>query len=111
MKKHLAICSIIFTVCAAFASCGDMDGKYDVDNDGIVNSSSSMYESRYDERRDDRKDAGDYVSGVIDGVEDAGEDIIEGAGDAANDVIDGVKGDKTNKHEKEHKGTNTTTSR
>ena len=114
MKKLLAICSVFFSVCAAFTSCGDMDDHSDVDNDyGIqIPTTEEDYESKYERREDTTsrnkvKDAGDYAGGVIDGVEDAGEDIIDGAGDAAEDVIDDIDGDKSDKHEDEHSATTT----
>ena len=99
MKKHLAICSILFAVCAAFTSCGDADHRSDVNNDnGIqVPTTEEEYESNYTTGR--HKDAEDYAEGVIDGVEDAGEDIVDGAGDAAKDVIDGLDGEKTDKRD------------
>ena len=108
MKKHLAICSIIFSVCAAFTSCGDSDNRSDVNNDSKfqIPTTEEEYESNYEKRT--TNDIGDYAGDVIDGVEDAGEDIIDGAGDAAEDVIDGVSGNRTDKHEKEHKVTTTT---
>lgn len=114
MKKLLAICSVLFSVCAAFTSCGDADRRSDVDDDNVLQipTTEEDYESRYERHenttsRNKIKDAGDYADDVIDGVEDAGEDIIDGAGDAAKDVIDGVDGDKSDEHEESH----TTTSR
>ena len=114
MKKLLAICSVFFSVCAAFTSCGDMDDRSDVDIDhGIqIPSTEEEYESNYEHHEDTTsrnkiKDAGDYADDVIDGVEDAGEDIIDGAGDAAKDVIDGVDGEKSDKHENEHRTSTT----
>ncbi|MBR1823424.1 MAG: hypothetical protein IJ779_04235 [Ruminococcus sp.] len=103
MKKHLAICSILFAVCAAFTSCGDADHRSDVNNDnGIqVPTTEEEYESNYERHTTTgrHKDAEDYAEGVIDGVEDAGEDIVDGAGDAAKDVIDGLDGEKTDKRD------------
>lgn len=111
MKKHLAICSIIFAVCAAFTSCGDADRRSDVYNDNSfqIPTTEEEYESNYERATTSsrHRDAGEVADDVIDGVEDAGEDIIDGAGDAAEDVIGGISGNKNNKHENEHKTTTT----
>ena len=115
MKKHLAICSILFAVCAAFTSCGDSDHRSDVNNDNgfQIPTTEEDYESNYERTTTKRHgmDAGDYAEGVIGGVEDAGEDIIDGAGDAAEDVIDGLDGDKSSRHEESHRKTTTTTTK
>ena len=109
MKKHLAICSILFAFCAAFTSCGSADHRSDVNNDnGIqIPTTEEDYESNYERTTTNgrHKDAGDYANDVIDGVEDAGEDIVDGAGDAAEDIIDGVSGNKSDKHENQHRTT------
>ena len=107
MKLHLAICSILFAVCAAFTSCGNADRRSDVKYDNSLQIPTT--EEEYERYTTDSKhrDAGEVAGDVIDGVEDAGEDIIDGAGNAAEDVIDGISGDRTNKHEKEHKTTTT----
>ena len=111
MKKHLAICSIIFSVCAAFTSCGNADHRSDVKNDDSFHlpTTEEEYESNYERTTTDgrHRDADEFAGDVIDGVEDAGEDIIDGAGDAAEDVIDGISGDRKDKHEKEHRTTTT----
>ena len=87
MKKLLAICSIFFTVCAAFTSCGSDNASYRNDENT----------TRAEERTDDRRDAdsaGDYAKDAVDGAADAGKDLVDGVGDAADDIIDGVDGKK-----------------
>ncbi len=80
MKKLLAICSIFFTVCTAFTSCGSDDTTYDSNPD---NRTTTMY----------GHSAGEHVSDAINGVGEAGGEIIEGVTDAAGDIIDGLDGD------------------
>jgi len=80
MKKLLAICSIFFTVCTAFTSCGSDDTTYD-SNDGTT--SVTM----------DDNSVGEHVSDAINGVGEAGGNIIEGITDAAGNIIDGLDGD------------------
>ncbi len=87
MKKLLAICSIFFTVCTAFTSCGAEDAKYETDG-----TERTTYVEDKDER--DNDSAGDYAKDAIDGAKDAGKDLVDGAGDAADDIIDGVDGKK-----------------
>mgnify|MGYP006932493735 CR=1 FL=1 len=86
MKKILAICSIFFTLCTSFASCGNNDN----DNDTDI---SSVTDNRI---VDDEKNssAGDYVDDALDGAEDAGEDLLDGITDAADDIVDGVDGSR-----------------
>ena len=109
MKKHLAICSFIFAVCAAFTSCGNADRHSDVNNDNSFQlpTTEEEYESNYERTTTNgrHRDADEFAGDVIDGVEDAGEDIINGAGDAAEDVIGGISGNGNDKHEKEHRTT------
>lgn len=83
MKKYLAICSILFTICTAFTGCGSSDTPYDSNH-------TSEYETRYDE--DDTRSAGEDVSDAVDGIGDAGEDIIDGVTNAVGDIIDGFDG-------------------
>lgn len=83
MKKLLAICSILFTVCATFTACGTGDESY------MSNSNSS------DEVTTNDKSVGDRVDSAIDGIGEAGKDIIGGATDAADDIEDGLEGDNT----------------
>ena len=80
MKKLLAICSIFFTVCTAFTSCGSDDTTYDSNND---TTSVTM----------DDHSVGEHVSDAIHGAGEAGGDIIEGITDAAGDIVDGLDGE------------------
>ena len=63
MKKLLAICSIFFTVCTAFTSCGSDDTTYD-SNDGTTSVTI------------DDNSVGEHVSDAINGVGEAGGNII-----------------------------------
>jgi len=94
MKKHLAICSIIFTICATFTACGSDDTTYNSNSD-----SSYVNEDRDESVKD-------HVDDAIDGVGDAGGDLIEGVTDAAGNIIDGLDGKKEN-----HNSNSRTTSR
>ncbi len=80
MKKLLAICSIFFTVCTAFTSCGSDDTTYDSNPESIT---STM----------DDNSVGEHVSDAINGAGEAGGDIIEGITDAAGDIVDGLDGE------------------
>lgn len=95
MKKLLAICSIFFTVCTAFTSCGSDDTTYDSNKD---TTSVTM----------DDHSVGEHVSDAIHGAGEAGGEIIEGITDAAGDIVDGLDGkdDKTS-----HKTTTKTSKR
>ena len=106
MKKHLAICSIFFTVCAALTGCGNNnDGHYTDDENGMVTEHSTT-DRRYEEttkttdktikdRLDDAADgAGEAGKDIVSGVGDAGKELINGAKDAVDDVIDGMDGEK-----------------
>ncbi len=84
MKRLLAICSILFTVCATFTACGSGDTTYDSNSD-----SSSVIDER--SHRDDS--IKDHAEDAVDGVGEAGEELIEGATDAAGDIIDGLDGE------------------
>lgn len=97
MKKLLAICSIFFTVCAAFTSCGSDNASYRTDDTT----------TRAEERRD-ADSAGDYAKDAVDGAADAGKDLVDGVGDAADDIIDGVDGEKEDDVTKEHESPTTT---
>ena len=79
MKKLLAICSIFFTVCTAFTSCGSDDTTYD-SNDGTA--AVTM----------DDDSLGEHVSDAIHGAGKAGGELIEGVTDAAGDIVDGLDG-------------------
>ena len=106
MKKLLAICSIFFTVCTAFASCGDNnEGHYTDDNNGTVidqSTTGKKYESTTAEKSSSAKDrlddaadgVGDAGRDIVSGVGDAGKDLIDDAKDAVDDVIDGMDGEK-----------------
>lgn len=93
MKKILAICSIFFTICTAFTSCGSDDTPYDSNKDSAVNRSTNS--------------AGEYVSEAVSGVGDAGKDIIEGVTGAVGDIVDGFDG----KDDKKHDDNSTTSTR
>ena len=80
MKKVLAICSIFFTVCTAFTSCGSGDKTYDSNPD---NRTTTMYGTT----------AGEYVSDAIHGAGKAGNDLIDGVTDAAGALVDGLDGE------------------
>lgn len=80
MKKVLAICSILFTVCTAFTSCGSDDTSYD-SNSGTA--AVTMDDDSVSER----------VSDAIHGAGKAGDDIIEGVTDAAGNIVSGITGD------------------
>lgn len=101
MKKLLAICSILFTVCATFTACGTGDESY------MSNGSSS------EELVTKDKSVGDRVDSAIDGIGDAGKDIIGGATDAADDIEDGLEGDNnrdssTDAHDDDDENSTTT---
>ena len=80
MKKLLAICSIFFTVCTAFTSCGSDDTTYDSNHESITSTI-------------DGNSVGEHISDAINGAGEAGGDIIEGITDAAGNIIEGLDGD------------------
>lgn len=106
MKKLLAICSIFFTVCTAFASCGDNnDGHYTDDGNGAVvdqtttdrkyESTTAATKSSAKDRLEDAADgAGEAGMDIVSGISGAGKDLIDGAQNAVDDVIDGMDGEK-----------------
>jgi len=87
MKKVLAICSIFFTVCTAFTSCGSDDTSYDSNNGTAA---VTM----------DDDSVGERVSDAIHGAGKAGDDVIEGVTDAAGNIISGIAGDHDKKSDK-----------
>lgn len=80
MKKLLAICSIFFTVCTAFTSCGSDDTDYD-SNDR--SESTTMFSNS----------VGEHVSDAVQGAGEAGGDLIKGVTDAVGDIVSGLDGD------------------
>ncbi|MDE6665750.1 MAG: hypothetical protein K2K14_06140 [Ruminococcus sp.] len=114
MKKLLAMCSILLTVCTAFASCGNNDNSYSSDGDMVTTdyeNTTAKKDRNDDNKRDDRyyddehyetDDDGnvntkgsnnsvkDHADDAVDGVENAGKDVVDGVGDAAGEIIDGA---------------------
>ncbi len=87
MKKFLAICSVILSVCATFTACGSAD-KSDTSN----HEKSAVTDDKKDSRTENDKDMGDRIDDAVDGAGRAGNDLIGGATDAIDDVIDGIDG-------------------
>ena len=89
MKKYLAICSILFTVCTAFTGCGSSDTPYD-------SNPTSENGTRYTE--EDTNSIREDITDAADGIGDAGKDIIDGVTNAVGDIIDGFDGNPDSTH-------------
>lgn len=89
MKKYLAICSILFTVCTAFTGCGSSDTPYD--SNPTTEKATRYTEETSSSIREDITDA-------VDGIGDAGKDIIDGVTNAVGDIIDGFDTNSDSSH-------------